>query len=122
MLLIAKRIVSVSAYRWIFILLFFSAIASSVVVPVLALFATDILGASKLDVTSYFALNALAGVFVVLLVGKLSDSLSSRRVLIFGGFIWLGLGYALLASTNVFLLCSRDRQFAIIRAGQGRGG
>lgn len=103
MWLTAKRIYSITAYRWIFILLLFSAIASSVVVPVLAIFATEILGASKLDVTTYFAFNALAGVFVVLLIGKLSDSLSSRRTLIFGGFIWLGVGYALLASSNVFL-------------------
>lgn len=92
-----------AAYRWIALLLLSSATASSLVAPVLALFAGSELGASEFQITSYFATNALCGIGVVLLVGKLSDGVGQRRFFVAGGFLWLALGYAILSFAADFM-------------------
>lgn len=87
---------------WLALLLFLGGTATSIVIPVLALFAADGLGASKLEVTIYFAATAAAGMTVVLVIGRLSDFVASRKTIVVGSFGVLALGYMLLALSDSY--------------------
>lgn len=89
--------------RWVFALLFLYAISASLVVPGLALFAKNDLGATTFEVALYFAATSMAGAAVVVAVGRFSDVLSSRRALIVGGFLWLGVGYVALSVVQAYI-------------------
>lgn len=99
----ALIVLDTPTYTWIFVLLFLSAVTSSIVVPVLSVFAVESLGASVIQVSSYFATTAATGMVVVLVVGKVSDSKYSRKSFIVFSYGSLALGYSLLSISQQFV-------------------
>ena len=93
-------------YRWTALLLFFSGSTAYIAAPTFALFASQRLQASELQITTFFAANALVGIFVVMTVGRFSDRVGQRRHYVATGFTWMAIGYLVLATAQHFLVMS----------------
>ncbi|MFR9775648.1 MFS transporter [Micromonospora sp. MS34] len=76
--------------------------ASFAALGVLSLFARDELRASDTEVTVNFVVVALAGMVVMLATGRFSDRRGVRRLIVAASLVWLGGGYAILASLRSY--------------------
>ncbi|MET1029985.1 MFS transporter [Domibacillus tundrae] len=87
--------------------MFLAGMAVSSSGPLITLFLTKELGADT-SVVGLFYLTSIAGLFINLYTGQLSDRLSSRIPLIKGSAIWLSIGWAFISlsqnSITVFIV------------------
>lgn len=87
-------------YGPLLFLVLLSSAASAASLTVVALFARDELGASEVMVTVYFAAAASGGCLAMVAVGRVSDRIRNRAVVIWLALAWLGTGYFVLAEVR----------------------
>ncbi|MFE9689504.1 MFS transporter [Micromonospora sp. NPDC005806] len=89
-------------YRPLAALMLATSMASFAALGALSLFARDELRASDTMVTVNFAVVALASMVVLLATGRFSDRRNVRPPIIAASLVWLGVGYAILASVRSY--------------------
>jgi SET family sugar efflux transporter-like MFS transporter len=86
-------------YRAILLLMVLMALGFSSAVPLISLYLVRDLGAGLSTAGLFFAVQALPGLLLGVLIGRWSDRWRSRALFLRGAVLWVGMGWLILAVT-----------------------